>query len=128
MQVKLARRISTGELCALKIIEHKATFSHRQQELFRREIQAMSNLHDPNVVSLRRIVTAADFPHEDGRPRTVCLLELEICGGGELFEYVLRGGAFPESAAKFLFRQILSALRNCHAQGIFHRDLKPGEM
>jgi serine/threonine protein kinase len=35
-QVKLAHRFTTGEMCALKIIEHKANFSPRQQELFQR--------------------------------------------------------------------------------------------
>ena len=93
--VKLARRLSsqTGEVCALKIIEHKTgdLFSARQQELFRREMDAMATVRHRNVVELRRVVPDAAFPHHsDGRMRRVLLLEIEYCAGGELFDFVLK--------------------------------------
>lgn len=38
---------------------------------------------------------------------------------------MLKGGAFPEPAARSLFRQILGAIKACHTFGVFHRDIKP---
>ncbi len=62
--VKLARRVSTGDTCALKVVEYKAVASARQAELFRREIAAMSTVNSPHVVRLRRFVPQANFPSE----------------------------------------------------------------
>jgi 5'-AMP-activated protein kinase, catalytic alpha subunit len=124
-QVRLARHCVAGYMCALKIIEHKAVVSPRQQELFNREINALSSVQHPNVIGLRRVIPSINFPHEDGRPRQVLLLDLELCSGGELFDFVLSGGPFPEAVAKHCFREIVSGLYACHSRGIYHRDLKP---
>lgn len=124
-QVRLARRCSNGSMCALKIIEHKSVMSPRQQELFNREINALSSIRHPNVIGLKRVIPSINFPHDDGRDRQVLILDLELCSGGELFDFVLSGGPFPEVVAKHCFREIVSGLFACHTQGIYHRDLKP---
>jgi len=39
-----------------------------------------------------------------------------------------RGGRLPESLAAELLKQILEALAHCHARGVLHRDIHPGNV
>lgn len=45
-------------------------------------------------------------------------------------EHVSKGdcGRMTEDEARIMFRQLMSALQNCHQRGIVHRDLKPENM
>lgn len=117
--VRLAQRISTGNYCALKMIEYNKG-SDRQRELFRREVLAMESVKHLNIVALQRTVYNAPFFGTN-----FLLLELEQCRGGELFDYIMHDGEFPEGVAKHYFRQLMDAMVACHQLGVYHRDLKP---
>ena len=43
---------------------------------------------------------------------------------GELFDVVASSGGLSEEQARDYFRQILLAVEYCHAQGVYHRDMK----
>ena len=50
---------------------------------------------------------------------------LEICEGGDMFDWLMRmGGSVPEFVAKTNMRQILEAVAFIHKMGFIHRDLK----
>ena len=80
--VKLAQRQTTGKMVALKIIELDAA-APRQQEMIYRELTAMQQVQHENVLQLERTVMNVPFPRENGDPREVLLLELELAPGGE---------------------------------------------
>jgi len=65
------------------------------------------------------------YPRENGEVRKVLLFELELAPGGELFDYLATGGAFPEPVARAYFKQMLLGLAECHRMGVYHRDIKP---
>jgi serine/threonine protein kinase len=69
-----------------------------------------------------RITQLVDADDEDlGSMRFV----LELCEGGQLFDRLSKKGAYEESQAKLLLRQVLEAVSFLHSKGIMHRDLKP---
>ena len=52
-------------------------------------------------------------------------LSLELCSGGELFDYIIDNKYFKEDRARAIFLQIIRAISYCHKRAIAHRDLKP---
>lgn len=52
-------------------------------------------------------------------------LVLELVSGGELFEHLIKSGAYSEQTAATLLRDLAGALSFLHARNIIHADLKP---
>ena len=45
--------------------------------------------------------------------------------GGELFDFIVKHGAFAEADCRYYFKQMLNGLFYMHQKGFAHRDLKP---
>lgn len=56
--------------------------------------------------------------------REAVFLVLELMQGGELFDRITKQGNLSEKLTRFLFRQMVLAVKYLHSQGITHRDLK----
>ena len=86
---------------------------------FKNEINVLSKVDHPNIIRLYEIF-------EDDR---YISLIMEYCQGGELFQKINdlaeKDQSFSEKEAVKIFKQLISAVSYCHAQGICHRDLKP---
>jgi serine/threonine protein kinase len=86
---------------------------HRRK--FRHEVQALSRISHPGIVS---VVDAGEGP--GGRP----FLVMEFVSGTPLRSLMIAGTVeFKKVAA--IVRQLGSALQAAHARGVWHRDLKP---
>ena len=113
--VHLARERESDGRVALKKISKRYTNSSS----FKRETNALLRIHDngghPNVAGLRDM-------YEDRHFFYLCL---DLVQGGEMFEHLIRNGAYSELAASRLFKQAASALYFLHGVGIIHADLKP---
>ncbi|MBI5305844.1 MAG: protein kinase [Chloroflexi bacterium] len=103
---------------AFKIINLDAT-GHSTREQFLREAQITAQLHHPNIVAVYE-TGAVDA----GAPEPAPFIAMELVRGKELD--ALRGLSFAQSMD--IARQICNALEYAHAQGLVHRDLKPGNV
>jgi len=92
------------------------------RESFEKERAILARLEHPHIVKM----------YECFEERQSLWLVLELCRGGELYEYVAalankrrsEGGAFDEPEARLYFRQMLHAVSFLHKVKIVHRDIK----
>lgn len=86
----------------------------------------MKRLHHDNIVNLRDVEFGVTWPKRDGTPkREVVVLALDLAEGGELFDFMMYTGCFPERIARAYFKQLIAGIEHCHREGVSHRDLKP---
>ncbi len=118
-EVYLAEHRLLKRPCALKRIHAKYLHSPEQLRRFEREVQATARLRHPNTVEIYDYGVAADGTF---------FYVMEYLPGMSLEELVGRfGGQSPERVV-YLMRQVCGALREAHAAGLVHRDIKPGNI
>lgn len=87
-----------------------------------REARALARLDHPDIVGV------LDLVEDDGRPWMVFEAAPYRFPGRPLGDVVRADGPLhPEQAAQVGW-QVLAALREAHAAGVLHRDLKPGSV
>jgi serine/threonine protein kinase len=83
-----------------------------------REAQATARLRHPGIVALHDVVVEHDRPW----------LVMELLRGRTLAETVREFGPMPPAYAARVGAEVLEALTVAHAQGMQHRDVKPGNV
>ncbi len=103
---------------ALKLLHEHYGGDDEYVERFRREARAVAQLSHPNIV------TVIDRGEDDGRQFIV----FEYVSGENLKAMVDRKGPLPVRQALELAIEIARGLAFAHAQGLIHRDVKPGNI
>ncbi|CAN6219938.1 unnamed protein product [Urochloa humidicola] len=117
-KVYLARDLVTGQSVAIKSFPNPRSGEdggRRRPVAIEREAAILRRLRHRHVVRLHEILATRKKVH----------FVLDLAAGGELFSLVDASGRMPEDLARHYFRQLVSAVRYCHARGVFHRDIKP---
>ncbi|MEU4231517.1 serine/threonine-protein kinase [Nonomuraea sp. NPDC026600] len=83
-----------------------------------REAQATARLRHPGIVALHDVIVEHERPW----------LVMELLRGRTLAEAVRERGAMPQEQAARIGAAVLDALAAAHAQGLQHRDVKPGNV
>jgi serine/threonine-protein kinase len=118
-EVYLAEHVLLKRPCAIKLIRPERAGDPSHLARFEREVQATATLTHPNTVEI------FDYGHaEDGTFYYV----MEYLAGLSLEELVKRHGPLPPARVVHLLRQVCGALREAHATGLVHRDIKPGNI
>ena len=78
------------------------------------EIQIHSELNCEGIVKLHSHFEDSEFVY----------LVLELCEGGNLYQYLKSNGPLSETEASSVISQLLTSLEYMHGQGVVHRDLK----
>jgi len=102
---------------ALKLVSMGKFASDAAHTRFRREARILSKLNHPNLT------TIFDFDSQDGTDFIV----MELVLGTSLNE-LLDSGPLSEEYALSLGLQLVTGVIAAHAQGVVHRDLKPGNL
>jgi serine/threonine protein kinase len=73
----------------------------------------MNALDHPNVV---KQISYGEGTHEkNGQSIAKKFIAIELCQGGELFDFVCHGGPFSERVARYYFHQFMDGLSYCHS-------------
>jgi tetratricopeptide (TPR) repeat protein/tRNA A-37 threonylcarbamoyl transferase component Bud32 len=115
--VYLARDIRHERLVALKVIHPKISAT-LGMDRFLREIRIAASLQHPNILPL------LDSGNADGLP----YFATPYVEGSTLRELLASRGQLSFDEACTLTREIADGLTYAHAQGIVHRDVKPGNV
>src|SRR3954468_16412160 len=113
--VYLAEDQELGRRVAIKILNERHAGDEQFVERFRREAKNAASLSHQNIVSI----------YDRGEAEGTYYIAMEYLDGRSLKELILSRGPAPMSVAVDYARQILSALRFAHRNGIVHRDIKP---
>lgn len=109
-------RLQLGRPVAIKFLHSPYAKSPKYMARFEREARAMSKLSHPYCVSV------IDFGLHD-EPYIV----MDFVTGETLRDLMDRGRPSAQRAV-YIIRQVLAGLSHAHAQGVIHRDIKPGNV
>ncbi|KAJ0173915.1 hypothetical protein K1T71_010061 [Dendrolimus kikuchii] len=117
-RVEEATHRMIGKKVAIKVIDLTCIKEEYARRNLHREPRVMAKLRHPCIAALYETMMHG--------PRLYVVME--AAGGGDLCAHVLssRGAArgLPETRARALAAQLVSAVRHMHARGVVHRDLK----
>jgi serine/threonine protein kinase len=113
-----ARHRRMKRVVALKVLSREVAQSDKFLDRFQREIETIARLTHPNIVM------AFDADECEIGP----FLVMEFVNGRDLASEVDKGGPLAPAAAADRIRQAARGLEYAHAQGIVHRDIKPGNI
>src|SRR5437667_711166 len=112
-----ARQRHSRRIVALKRILSCHADSQETLMRFRREAQAAANLDHPNVLPIYEVSESEGLP----------FFSMKFAGGGSLLEAAPTLRREPRRTVALMVK-VARAVQYAHAQGILHRDLKPGNI
>ena len=103
---------------AIKILHTNFAADEAFVTRFRREAQAAANLSHPNIVAI----------YDWGQDGDTYYMVMELIAGRTLREILKsEGGLLPRRAAE-ISAEAAAAIEVAHQAGVFHRDIKPGNI
>jgi len=116
-EVYLAEDSDLGRRVALKFLPSHMRNDERAKARFRREAKAAARLNHPNIVTIHEV---SDY---NGCP----FIAMEYVEGENLSDRIEREPLNPEETSSIVI-QVARGLKAAHAQGVVHRDIKPGNI
>ena len=116
-RVFLAHEAELGRRVVIKVLTPELA-AGINAERFDREIKLAATLQQANIVPLLATGRAAGFPY----------YTMPFVEGRSLRDRLAREGVLPVGEAVNLLRDVARALAYAHAQGVVHRDIKPGNV
>ncbi len=107
-----------GRRVAIKVLHPQFASDRAFVERFRREAQAAANLSHPNIVAIY------DWAQENG----TYFIVMELIEGRTLRDVLRTEGALLPRRAAEIIVEAAAALAVAHRAGLFHRDVKPGNI
>lgn len=114
-----ATQLRLGKRVAIKLMSQSSVSDQVSLARFHQEAEVTSKLGHPHLVNVVDFGTA-----ESGQPYMV----MEYLEGEDLDHRLRRSKPVPPETAARIVVQTASALGAAHAQGVVHRDMKPGNI
>ncbi|MFB0534483.1 MAG: protein kinase [Anaerolineae bacterium] len=103
---------------ALKVLHPHLIADTDFVQKFRAESKILARLKHPNIVAV----------YDAGVDQGLYWIAMEWLDGQAVDDLIARQGKLPVNLAVRIADQVAAALEYAHAQGLIHRDIKPGNM
>jgi eukaryotic-like serine/threonine-protein kinase len=114
-----ARNRTDQSIYAVKVMRAELSDDLEAIKRFEQEINAVSKLDHANLIAV----------HSHGRTRDgATFLIMDYAAGVSLAEHIREVGSLPDKEGLDIFHDLAEALSNAHANGVIHRDIKPGNV
>ena len=113
-----ARDVDLERVVAHKVLHPYYAEDRQFVERFRQEARAAARLRHPHIVTV----------YEAGEAGDQLYIAMEYLPGRTLQALLEAEGALPLERALPILEQVAEALDHAHAQGVVHRDVKPGNV
>ena len=107
-----------GRSVAVKLLHANFASDDAFVARFRREAQAAANLSHPNIVAI----------YDWGQDEGTYFMVMELIRGRTLREIIKTEGALLPRRSAEIAAETAAALSIAHQHGVFHRDIKPGNI
>jgi serine/threonine-protein kinase len=114
-----AAQVRTRKRVAIKMMSKELAAHPEALARFRREVKVTTELAHPHIIEV------LDF---GAAPTGEPYLVMEYLDGEDLEQRLERVGRLQPRTAAEIVKQLASALAVAHAEGVVHRDLKPGNV
>ncbi|QQR57167.1 MAG: serine/threonine protein kinase [Candidatus Melainabacteria bacterium] len=114
-----ARHLRLNRAVAIKTLKLQIDSKPVYRERFQREIDSLSALNHPNVVTVTDCLI-----DDEGQPYVV----MDLLKGKSLDKMLTEQGPLSVPCFANIALQILSAIEHAHRNGVVHRDIKPGNI
>jgi serine/threonine protein kinase len=116
--VYLAHDLQLGRKVALKVMLPELAFADEMPQRFLAEARTAAILDHPNIVPIFRA----------GESDGVRFFAMRYIDGCSLEQLVRALGQVPIGLACYILAEVAGALDFAHAEGVIHRDVKPGNV
>lgn len=113
-KVNLGIHKLTGKMVAIKSISKEFLTDSSSKKKVMQEFSILKQIRHPSIIQL----------YETFESSKHILFVIELCGGGDLLNYVRKRRKLKENVAKYVLKQLIDGLHYCHSKGILHRDIK----
>lgn len=116
--VYLAEHLRLGRRVAVKVLAPQLAHDQAFRERFIRESRTAAGLDHPNIVPV----------YDAGEADGVLYLAMRYVEGSDLGELIRSTGPIEAWRTLAIVAQVAAALDVAHAEGLVHRDVKPGNV
>jgi eukaryotic-like serine/threonine-protein kinase len=116
--VYLARDVTLDRPVAIKLLPPDLAANDKLRERFMREARTAARLAHPHVVPIHAVDELRGF----------VFYVMRYVDGETLAERVANRGPLPPRETSRVLQEVAGALAAAHAQGVVHRDVKPGNI